>query len=211
MPPNLEAVDHFSMVSPNDGHLYIFGGYMRPKTNCRIEIDLENSIATMRNIREVGTAPTPRCNHAAVMIGTSLIAIWGGLDLGGSFSDTDIHLFNLGKSYIQLAVKQKRAPTTAVNLDSGRWTTVKTLGSAPPPTNAGGSVAIGPTLYVYGGCSSYHSNEFWSIDLSGLAGRNGYFSLLGSHLILLYQRSSKSRRLAMAKSDLDYWTWRPQI
>lgn len=88
------------MVSVNNQHLYILGGYSKPKCLCRIELDVENSVATMRRVQEVNTGPSPRYGHVSVMIGSSLMAVWGGGQMEGNgdeFCDIDLHLLNLSE------------------------------------------------------------------------------------------------------------------
>lgn len=90
--PTLEVCDFFSVVAPNDNRLYIFGGNGTSKGLRQVELDDVNSTALVRNIQVTGTPPSLRGYHSAVMIGGSLLIVWGGYAV-----DEDFHVFNLSE------------------------------------------------------------------------------------------------------------------
>lgn len=99
--PTLEVCDGFSLVASRDNRLYVLGGSGATKHLRRFELDDTNSIATVRAVRASGTSPSPRWGHCAVVIGGSLMVVWGGYS-EQEFADSDFHAFNLGEFILRL-------------------------------------------------------------------------------------------------------------
>lgn len=84
----------------------MFGGLEGEDCIRQLELDAQNSVVMIRNVFQVGSAPSPRACHGAVMIGSSLMVICAGQDHDGSkyqqYSDSDMYVFNfseLGKVF----------------------------------------------------------------------------------------------------------------
>lgn len=90
------------MITSDKAHLYMFGGSDGTTDVRELQLDVQNSVATVRNVSRVGSPPSPRGGHGAVMIGSSLMVVWGGQGHNGQrwegYSDFDIHIFNLSES-----------------------------------------------------------------------------------------------------------------
>lgn len=109
-PPTLEVCKDFSLVASQDNGLYVFGGSGITKHLRRIELNDDNSIATVRNIRATSISPSPRWGHCAVMIGVSLMVVWGGNsnnDLDGDFLVFNLSEFTLLSNSMSSAVTMR--------------------------------------------------------------------------------------------------------
>lgn len=95
---NLEFFERVSMIAANIDHFYLFWGYQGAKAICQLELDVSNSLATTRNVPELGTPPSPRYFHGSVMLSSSLMVVWGGTAVGlTQYSDNNIHLLDLSE------------------------------------------------------------------------------------------------------------------
>lgn len=89
-----------SLVASPEGELYMFGGAPIPQGLFRIELDVHNTVATIRAVQSAGAPPSLR-TAPAVWIGNSLMVVWGGFNTSvAGLSDTNIHVFNTRKFLI---------------------------------------------------------------------------------------------------------------
>lgn len=95
-PPTLSLTHALSFISSGDGDFFLFGGE-KTKHIRQLQFDAQNSIATIRNVSQVAPIRSPRSSHSAVMIGNSLMVIWGGQDINRegtdpSYSNSEIYI-----------------------------------------------------------------------------------------------------------------------
>ncbi|XP_041354748.1 nitrile-specifier protein 5-like isoform X2 [Gigantopelta aegis] len=126
--------------------VYVFGGEHTPRVpvgntiNC---LDLE--VKHWSKVLPDGTPPIPRTGSSSTTIGIRLYIFGGrtGLQLGGTVLN-DLHV---------------------LDLKANTWHQVRTNGNPPLPRYLHSMIAIGNTIYVFGGCSEFgRLNDLYSFD-----------------------------------------------
>lgn len=102
-PPSLKVTSSFSLLPYDDGSIFVFKQDGTRSHIYHLQLGSQSSLAAIRNVISVGPGPSPRVANGAVMVGSSLMVIWGGQvhDASGqsqlACSDSDIHIFNISE------------------------------------------------------------------------------------------------------------------
>ncbi|KXN83221.1 Tip elongation aberrant protein 1 [Leucoagaricus sp. SymC.cos] len=137
----------FGLAATENGDVYFFGNHGNHDSSLLYHYSAKDNTAAVLQCDGYDD-PGPRSRHAMTIIGSNVLALHGGrVSKNGGAADPSLFLFNLV---------------------SRKWSKIPVAGSAPGSRQGHSMVAVGTTIFMFGGWSSQgqgHFDELWAFDL----------------------------------------------
>ncbi|KXN93295.1 Kelch repeat-containing protein 1 [Leucoagaricus sp. SymC.cos] len=150
--PPLFPCHRFGLGVTKSGDIYIYGGWKPEHTDIVYHYSAKDNTVTV--LQCSGDNPGARYDHAMTMVGSSVLALHGGIaaigNRGRKIDDSSLFLFNLV---------------------SRKWLKISTAGKAPGPRQHHSVAIIGTTIFIFGGEEDSRGNELWAFDLKTIHSR----------------------------------------
>ncbi|KXN81626.1 hypothetical protein AN958_04087 [Leucoagaricus sp. SymC.cos] len=145
-PPPLPRY-RFGLGATKNGDIYFCGGLNHDHPGLLYHYSAKDNTTTV--LQCSGDDPGPRYGHAMTMVGNSVLALHGGSICEGEDQESDASLF-------------------LFNVVSKKWLRIPTAGRPPGFRRSHSMVAVGTTIFMFGGFvpeRSQYFGELWAFDL----------------------------------------------